>query len=138
MELAQFVHEALIRETQSERLIGHIARDSTAIEAREHYPETPAQAARKQAEKTTTPRSPRKRGAPRGPHKRYQGDKRPYAPKSDTRLARQREMKLPEMLADLPRQCDPDGEAEAGIGVGTTGEVQGANHGGAGQRAAEG
>jgi hypothetical protein len=41
MELPQFVHEALIRETQKERVIGHIARDSTAIVAREHYPEGP-------------------------------------------------------------------------------------------------
>ena len=40
MELPQFVHEALIRETQKDRLIGHIARDSTAIEARERFPET--------------------------------------------------------------------------------------------------
>jgi len=39
MELPQFVHEALIRDTRSDRLIGHIARDSTAIEAREHFPE---------------------------------------------------------------------------------------------------
>ncbi len=40
MELPQFVHEALIRETQKDRLIGHIARDSTAIEVRERFPET--------------------------------------------------------------------------------------------------
>jgi len=40
MQLAQFVHETLIRETQHDRLIGHIARDSTAIEAREHFPRT--------------------------------------------------------------------------------------------------
>jgi hypothetical protein len=40
MELAQFVHEALIRETQQDRLIGHISRDSTAIEARERFPKT--------------------------------------------------------------------------------------------------
>jgi hypothetical protein len=105
MELAQFVHETLIRETQKDRLIGHIARDSTAIEARERYPETPAQAAPTPAKKVAA-RAPRKRGAPRGPHKRYKGGKRPYIPKGDTRLARQREMKLPEMLADLPRQCD--------------------------------
>lgn len=45
MELPQFVHEALIRETQQDRLIGHIARDSTAIEAREHFPETAVQRA---------------------------------------------------------------------------------------------
>src|ERR1700730_13733686 len=39
MELPQFVHEALIASTQKDRLIGHIARDSTAIEARERFPE---------------------------------------------------------------------------------------------------
>jgi Transposase domain (DUF772) len=45
LQLPQFVHETLIRETQKDRLIGHIARDSTAIEARERYPETAAQKA---------------------------------------------------------------------------------------------
>jgi hypothetical protein len=49
IELAQFVHEALIRQARQGRLIGHIARDSTAIEVREHYPETPAQAAAQKA-----------------------------------------------------------------------------------------
>src|SRR6266478_961328 len=39
MELPQFVHEALVRDTQKERLIGHIARDSTAIEVRERFPQ---------------------------------------------------------------------------------------------------
>lgn len=112
MELPQFVHEALIGETQRDRLIGHIARDSTAIEARERYPETPAQTAAKQAEKKAA-RSPGKRGAPRGPHKRYPGGKRPYVPKGDTRLARQREMKLPEMLAELPRECDLGGKKDS-------------------------
>src|SRR5579864_9468554 len=49
MQLPQFVHEALIRETQRDRLIGHLARDSTAIEARERYPETAAQRASRKA-----------------------------------------------------------------------------------------
>jgi Transposase domain (DUF772) len=40
MELPQFVHEALIADTQKERLIGHISRDSTAILARERFPIT--------------------------------------------------------------------------------------------------
>jgi hypothetical protein len=111
MELAQFVHETLIRETQNGRLIGHIARDSTAIETRERFPETPAQAAVKQAEKTTSG-APRKRG-PKGPPKRYKGGQRPSVAKSDTRLARQREMKLPEMLADLPQQCDLGGKKDS-------------------------
>ncbi len=112
MELPQFVHEALIRQTQTGRLIGHIARDSTAIEARERYPETPAQAAaRKAARKASQPRGRRgaKKGA-RGPHQRWKGGKPPYVPKPDTRLQRQRTMKLPEMLADLPQQCDLGGK----------------------------
>ena len=103
MELPQFVHEALIRQTQQDRLIGHIARDSTAIEARERYPQTGAQKARKA---TKPQREPRKRGARRGAHPRYKGGKRPYIPQTETRIARQRSMKLADMLADLPRQCD--------------------------------
>jgi len=127
MELPQFVHEALIRETQQDRLIGHIARDSTAIEARERFPETPAQraergkgrkarlrqqrkAAREAARKAAEiagrhPKASAKRGR-RGPDQRFPGGKRPYTPKKGTRLERQRTQKLPEMLADLPKQCD--------------------------------
>jgi hypothetical protein len=101
LELPQFVHETLIRETQKDRLIGHIARDSTAIEARERYPETPQQAAARQPAQP----APGKPG-PKGPHARYKGGKKPYQPKPGTRLERQRSMKLPEMLADLPRECD--------------------------------
>ncbi len=37
-ELPQRLHQALIESTQKDRLIGHIARDSTAIEARERFP----------------------------------------------------------------------------------------------------
>jgi len=117
MQLPQFVHEALIRETQQERIIGHIARDSTAIEAREHFPETAAQrkarcaarkaklkeqrqAARKAAREAAllAGRPPAKGGAKRGPHGRYPGGKRPYVPTAETRLKRQRSMKLSEML----------------------------------------
>ena len=105
MELPQFVHEALIAATQKERLIGHIARDSTAIEAREHFPETgpPATVAQSAA------RAPGKKGRPKGktgPHRRHKGGKPPAPrPKNDTRLHRQRGMRLPEMLAELPRHC---------------------------------
>lgn len=104
MELPQFVHEALIAETQQSRLVGHIARDSTAIEARERFPQTPAQAV---ARETCSRKSGRSRGrkGKRGPHRRHKGGKPPYTPGSDTRLHRQRGMSLPEMLADLPRHC---------------------------------
>jgi transposase len=85
-ELPQRVHEALIRRTQSERLIGHISRDATAIAARERAQKTAA---------TATPKAPkqrRKRGAPK---------------KSEemTRIERQQDMTLKEMLAELPRHC---------------------------------
>jgi len=124
MQLPQFVHEALIQQTQQDRLIGHIARDSTAIEAREHFPETAAQQAGRAARKAklkeqrkaarqaaqraalVAGRPPAKPGAKPGPHRRYPGGKRPYIPNGDTRLKRQRSMTLPEMLADLPTQCD--------------------------------
>jgi hypothetical protein len=105
MELPQFVHEALIAATQKDRLVGHIARDSTAIEARERFPETAAQDAK--ASQTASPRksSGRKQAKRRGPHKRYKGGKPPYRPSPETRLHRQRSMSLPQMLADLPRHC---------------------------------
>jgi Transposase DDE domain/Transposase domain (DUF772) len=106
MELPQFVHEALIASTQKERLIGHIARDSTAIEARERFPETAPKApvAAKPASA-----NPEKKGRPKGkcgPHRRHKGGKPPArVPKEDTRLHRQRKMSLPAMLAELPRHC---------------------------------
>src|ERR1700730_8535973 len=74
MELPQFVHETLIRETQKDRLIGHIARDSTAIEARERFPETD----RPKATEKAVPSGGAKRGpkkGSRGPHKRWLGGK---------------------------------------------------------------
>jgi hypothetical protein len=112
LELPQFVHETLIRESQKDRLIGHIASDSTTIEARERYPETPAQVAA--AKPAAKPRGSagRKKGA-RGAHARYPGGKRPSKPKPDTRLERQRSMTLPEMLADLPKDCDWGGKKDS-------------------------
>lgn len=104
MEFPQFVHEALIANTQKDRLIGHIARDSTAIEARERFPET----TKKASTEKPPPRVPRKRGpkkGKRGPHQRHKGGKPQYQPKQDTRMHRQRSMKLAAMLAELPRHC---------------------------------
>lgn len=110
MEFPQFVHAALIASTQGDRLIGHIARDSTAIEACERFPETSRQKAAK-----TAARQVGRRGCkpgPRGPHKRHKGGKPKYAPPTHTRLHRQRGMKLEAMLQELPRHC--------GIGVKTS------------------
>jgi len=88
-ELPQRIHEALIRRSQGERLIGHISRDATAIAARERVVKEPATAAPVVAPE---PKPRRKRGEPKRPEQM-------------TRIERQQTMTLPEMLADLPRQC---------------------------------
>ena len=87
--LPEKVHENLITETHQERLVGHISRDSTAIEAREKpvKKEDPAETEK-----------PKKRGRPK------KGEKRP-AP-TPTRIERQLQMSKAEMLADLPKDCD--------------------------------
>lgn len=99
MELPQFVHEALIRDTQKDRIIGHIARDSTAIEAREHFPEKD----KPQPVAVAQPRAKHERKRP--VQKRWKGGKRLAPLNPDTRLHRQRTMNLEAMLAELPRDC---------------------------------
>lgn len=86
-ELSQRVHEALIGKTHEDRLVGHVSRDSTAIEARE-----------KPVQKEKPPEQPkRQRGRPK------KGEERPQ---QLTRLERQSHMTLPAMLDDLPTDCD--------------------------------
>jgi hypothetical protein len=79
-------HEALIKRTHEDRLVGHISRDATAIEARE------------KPVKTVAPEPPkRKRGRPR------KGEV--VEKKEPRRLERQADMCLAEMLSDLPTHC---------------------------------
>ena len=89
-ELPQRLHAALIAETQQERLIGHISRDSTEIEAREKPLRKPV------AEVPLKPVG--KRGRPKS------GE--PSLPPQPTRLERQAGMTLEQMLDDLPRACN--------------------------------
>ena len=89
-ELPQRLHAGLIQETQKERLIGHISRDSTQIDAREKPQRAPGAAAVKLAGK--------KKGRPK------KGESAP-APEP-SRLERQADMTLEAMLADLPRACN--------------------------------
>ena len=83
------VHEALIKRTHKERLVGHISRDATAIEAREK----PVKAGR---HRPAPPK--RKRGRPK------KGEA-VAAKKEPRRLERQAGMTLPQMLADLPKRA---------------------------------
>lgn len=88
--LPERAHAAVIEASQAGRLIGHIARDSSAIHARERPPRLvrPAKPAKRQ-----------KRGRPR------KSEARPVAAKPPRRLAQQPTMSLEAMLADLPRAC---------------------------------
>jgi transposase len=86
-ELPQRLHEAVIQHTQQGRLIGHISRDSTAIEARERYPDNPQPLPQKKRYK----KGPKpKRGTPRSPR---------------NHIEEQRLMSTAAILAELPRDC---------------------------------
>lgn len=84
-DLPSRVHEALIKRTHEDRIVGHVSRDATAIEARE------------KPVSVCAPEKPkRKRGRPR---------KGEVVAKEPRRLERQGTMSLPQMLADLPTHC---------------------------------
>lgn len=92
-EFPQRVHAALIEKTLKGQLVGHISRDSTAIEAREKpQPGPKPDAAVKPAAKTLRP--------PR----RKPGEPKP--PEQMKRIERQKTMTGAQMLADLPTCCD--------------------------------
>jgi len=93
-ELPQQLHEAVIAATQKERLIGHIARDSTAIPARESFTKQAQQNKAAGKEKAAKQRRNKARFA------------KAKATERGTRIQRQRHQKLARMLSDLPRQCD--------------------------------
>jgi hypothetical protein len=90
-ELPSRLHEALIRGAHGDRLIGHVSRDSTAIEV----PEKPV----KSEAAMDRDKPKRKRGRPR------KGEA--VAPKPPRRIALQAAgMNLEAMLNDLPRHCN--------------------------------
>lgn len=85
--LPERVHEALIKNSYAGEIVGHLSRDSTAIEARE-----------KPVKKTTAEKAPTQRGRPK------QGEVRE---KPQTRIEKQAAgLSLEAMLADLPTACD--------------------------------
>jgi hypothetical protein len=99
-ELPDQMHEALVKRSLADRIVGCVARDATEIDAREKPAKsgpgdgpppsaTPPAAAELPA--------PRRRGRPK------KGEERP---KATTRLERQATQSLPEMLAELPTGCD--------------------------------
>lgn len=90
------VHEALIQKTHKARLVGHISRDATAIEARERPVKRSSSAPLKA--------QPAPQAAPRKPGRPKKGET--VAKKEPRRLERQAGQTLAEMLADLPKVCN--------------------------------
>jgi hypothetical protein len=85
--LPALVHEALVKRTYKDSIVGHISRDATAIEVRE-----------KPVKVVTRAQMPqRKRGRPK------KGEV--VAKPEPRRLERQLGQTLPQMLADLPTHC---------------------------------
>ena len=87
-ELPQQIHEHMVQTHAGPKLVGHLSRDATAIEA----PERPV------TKPTPVALPPRPRGRPK------QGESRPPPPPK--RLELQLHRTLGENLADLPRACD--------------------------------
>jgi len=92
--LGDRVHAALVEEHVSPLLVGHIARDSTAIKARERA-----------AKKPPKPPRRRKRGRP----KKGEVVER----RAPSRLPRQLTQTTEEALAELPRACDWAGKKDS-------------------------
>lgn len=130
--LPGLVHEALIKHVFEDRLVGHISRDSTAIEARERPAKAPGAVepcpyaapakpagplleaiAPSPSTQATAPATP-VATAPSSGHpcpKRQRGRPRkgeaPPVPKEPRRIEKQAAgMSLKDMLADLPKTCD--------------------------------
>jgi hypothetical protein len=104
------LHTALIQRTQKGRTVEYLARDSTAIEARETFPEPASKATKsgKPRKPTQAKKGPRK---PFGPNRREVKPHRPHRfarqklADRGTRIERQHHMTLEAMIAELPQQC---------------------------------
>ncbi|MBE4272513.1 transposase [Vibrio parahaemolyticus] len=92
-KLAERAHDAFVKAHFADRLIGHINRDGTAIEARERPVKKP-----KESEKGKP-----KRGRP------CKGQE----PVPKLNIARQRSQSLDEMLSEIPKQCSRGAKSNA-------------------------
>jgi transposase len=92
-ELPKLVHDALITRVYKGQVVGHVSRDSTAIEGRE-----------KPMPKKKEDKKRKKRGRPK------KGEEQPKEPK---RLDKQLEMTQEERLDELPKFCDVGAKANS-------------------------
>lgn len=103
--LAERTHAALVRETLGDRLVGHISRDGTAIEAREKPAKKPAPCkAEGGGEPEAAPVAAKKRGRPRKDEVREV---------KSGKLEEQQGKPLAQLLEALPRNCDRGSKCNA-------------------------
>ena len=97
---ASRVHEALIKKHHSEKLVGHISRDSTAVEAREKVcAEAKKKAKEMKAAESAKKASEKQQKGQTGTPKK--GESAP--PKEKPRLEKQKTMNFHEMMKDIPK-----------------------------------
>jgi hypothetical protein len=101
-ELPDQMHEALVKRSLADRIVGCVARDATEIDAREK----PIKAAPRDGAPPPPSATPPAATAPPPPRKRGRPKKGEERPKPTTRLQRQATQTMPEMLAELPTGCD--------------------------------
>ena len=87
----------MIKEQLGDQLVGHISRDATAIVAREK-PKHKSVESVSTDEASGTQTKQHQRGRPRADEVRQ--------PRESTRIARQRQQDVAEMLTELPKDCD--------------------------------
>jgi len=95
-KVLEIIHEHLIKNVYANRVIGHLSRDSTEIDAREKVLKKP---------KIKIAKASKKRGRKR------KGE--PVVPPEPKRLQRQLTQTLSEMLAELPMACDKGGKKDS-------------------------
>lgn len=94
MNIMEALLDCVVAKYHRDRIIGHVRRDSTEIDAREK-----AAKKSKSVNKEVKP-VPKKRGRPK------KGEVRVVIDKEPKRLEKQPSQSLEEMMADLPTQCD--------------------------------
>ena len=94
-QLSTAAHEALIRATHSDRLVGHIARDGSAIEARERFIDSKPK------------KAPKAKGKKKRKKAVFAKESATSRAKRETRIKKQTKLKtVEEMLDGVPTACD--------------------------------
>ena len=103
-QLATAAHEALIRSTHAKQLVGHIARDSSAIEARERFVGAPKPKTKAKSKKSKSGKKRRKTHT-------FAKETPAQRASRETRIQKQLRAKtVEEMLTGIPTACDLGGK----------------------------